>query len=288
MSIDSAKVALITGAGRGIGRSVAIGLAQAGMDVVLMARTAAELEETRGHVAALGRSALAVRADVGCPEEVRAAVDQALERFGRIDVLVNAAGRQPPIGPLAENDAADWAQTIQVNLLGTFHCIQAVLPGMRQRRAGKIINFSGGGATSPRPNFSAYAVSKAAVVRLTETLAEELKPYNIQVNAVAPGAVNTRMLEEVLAAGTVAGPELNEAKRRKERGGTAPELAAALVAFLASEASGALTGKLISAPHDDWQNWDAARIAELMPTPMYTLRRLDAHTVKPLANRMRL
>jgi 3-oxoacyl-[acyl-carrier protein] reductase len=288
MSIDSAKVALITGAGRGIGRSVAIGLAQAGMDVVLMARTAAELEETRGHVAALGRSALAVRADVGCPEEVRAAVDQALERFGRIDVLVNAAGRQPPIGPLAENDAADWAQTIQVNLLGTFHCIQAVLPGMRQRRAGKIINFSGGGATSPRPNFSAYAVSKAAVVRLTETLAEELKPYNIQVNAVAPGAVNTRMLEEVLAAGTVAGPELNEAKRRKERGGTAPELAAALVAFLASEASDALTGKLISAPHDDWQDWDAARIAELMPTPMYTLRRLDAHTVKPLANRMRL
>jgi 3-oxoacyl-[acyl-carrier protein] reductase len=288
MSIDSAKVALITGAGRGIGRSVAIGLAQAGMDVVLMARTAAELEETRGHVAALGRSALAVRADVGCPEEVRAAVDQALERFGRIDVLVNAAGRQPPIGPLAENDAADWAQTIQVNLLGTFHCIQAVLPGMRQRRAGKIINFSGGGATSPRPNFSAYAVSKAAVVRLTETLAEELKPYNIQVNAVAPGAVNTRMLEEVLAAGTVAGPELNEAQRRKERGGTPPELAAALVAFLASEASDALTGKLISAPHDDWQDWDAARIAELMPTPMYTLRRLDAHTVKPLANRMRL
>ncbi len=195
---------------------------------------------------------------------------------------MNNAGIQPPIGPLVENDPEAWMQAVAVNLFGPFHCTQAVLPGMIARKSGKIINLSGGGATAPRPNFSAYAASKAALVRLTETLAEEVRPFNIQVNAIAPGAVNTRMLEEVLRAGEAAGDELAAAQRRRVEGGTPPEMAAALVVFLASSASNGLTGKLISAAHDDWRDWDGGRIAELADTSWYTLRRLDPHTVGPL------
>jgi 3-oxoacyl-[acyl-carrier protein] reductase len=279
--------AIVTGAGRGIGRAVATSLAAAGADVVLVARSPGELEETSRQVSALGRQAYAIPADVAQRQEVGRAVAGALERLGKINVLVNCAGRQPPIGPLWENDPDDWVRTIEVNLLGTFHCIQALVPGMIARRQGKIINFSGGGATGPRPNFSAYAASKAAIVRLTETLAEELRPFNVQVNAVAPGAINTGMLDEVLAAGKAAGAELAAAQSRKAQGGTPIELAARLVVFLASGASGSLTGKLISAPHDGWQTWDAEHVARLADSPWYTLRRMDEHTLRPLLEDLR-
>jgi len=204
---------------------------------------------------------------------------QALATFGRVDVLVNNAGVQPPIGPLWQNDADEWMRAVAVNLFGPMLCIKAVLPGMMERQRGKILNLSGGGATSPRPNFSAYAASKAALVRLTETLAEELGPYNIQVNALAPGAINTRMLNEVLAAGERAGAELTQAQRRAEKGGNSIELAAQLAVFLASADSDGLTGKLVAAPYDDWQSWDAARIAAINESPWYTLRRIDPFTV---------
>jgi 3-oxoacyl-[acyl-carrier protein] reductase len=149
---------------------------------------------------------------------------------------------------------------------------------MIARRSGKIINLSGGGAVSPRPNFSAYSASKAAVVRLTETLAEEVSAFNIQVNAVAPGAVNTHMLQEVIEAGESAGAELEAARRRKADGGTPPESAARLVLFLASKA----TGKLISAPHDDWESWDKERMDELMSRAWLSMRRLDQFTLASL------
>ena len=273
------QVALITGAGRGIGRAIALALAGAGADLVLAARSATELAETSAQVRSLGREVVAAPVDVSRREDVQQAVAQGLERFGQVDILVNNAGIQPPIGPLAENDAEDWVHTIAVNLFGVFHCIQAVLPGMMARRAGKIINLAGGGATGPRPNFSAYAVSKAAVVRLTETLAEEVKPYSVEVNAIAPGAVNTRMLDEVLAAGAAAGEELAAAQQRKAEGGTPVQLAAELALFLASDASNGLTGKLISAPHDDWRTWDGDRMARLTGSSWYTLRRIDHHTL---------
>lgn len=276
------RVALVTGAGRGIGRAIAVALAEAGADQLLVARTAQELAETAALVRSHGRTAVTAIADVADGAAVRQAVAAGLAQLGRIDILVNNAGVQPPIGPLVENDPGLWMQAVAVNLFGPLHCIQAVLPGMIERRSGKIINLSGGGATAPRPNFSAYAASKAALVRLTETLAEEVKPYNIQVNAVAPGAVNTQMLEEVLAAGPAAGAELAAAQHRQAAGGTPPTLAAALVVFLASEAAGDLTGKLISAPHDDWQNWGSERIAELTDSPWYTLRRIDPFTITPL------
>jgi NAD(P)-dependent dehydrogenase (short-subunit alcohol dehydrogenase family) len=275
------RVALVTGAGRGIGRAISLALASAGARLIVLARTSAEVQETAQLIHAQGGNALAVTVDVSQWDDVCCVVSHAAEQIGPIDILVNNAGIQSPIGPLVENDPEAWAHTINVNLLGTFHCAKVVLPGMISRRHGKIINLSGGGATSPRPLFSAYAASKVAVVRLTETLAEEVRPYNIQVNAIAPGAVNTRMLDEVLAVGEVAGEEWQAAQKRQLQGGTPVELAARLALFLASDASDGLTGKLISAPHDAWQEWTPAQMQELAGMPWYTLRRIDPHTLRP-------
>jgi 3-oxoacyl-[acyl-carrier protein] reductase len=248
-------------------------MAEQGADVVVTARTLAELETTAAMIRSLGRRALIVQTDVSRNQEVMAMVHDALGEFGRIDILVNNAGIQAPIGPLWENDPDEWLRTILINLGGVFLCCKAVIPVMIRQGGGKVINLSGGGATSPRPYFSAYAASKAAVVRLTETLAEELKPFNIQVNAIAPGAVCTKMTREVLAAGSAAGERaLAEARRVQEERAT-PEAAAKLALFLASGASDGLTGRLISAVWDDWRSLPS-RLEEVMASELYTLRRI--------------
>jgi NAD(P)-dependent dehydrogenase (short-subunit alcohol dehydrogenase family) len=208
-----------------------------------------------------------------------------MSELGEIDILVNNAGIQGPIGLLVDNDINAWIETVHTFLVGTFLCCKAVLPYMLERRQGKIINLSGGGAGTPRARFSAYAASKAGVVRLTETLAEELRQFNIQVNAIAPGTVNTRMQDQILAAGEAAGAQaLSEAKRCKETGGVPPEKVAALVVFLASEASDGLTGKLISAVYDPWAKWTCG-VAELPTSSWYTLRRIDPFTLRSLVDK---
>ena len=197
-------------------------------------------------------------------------------------MLVNAAGVHGPIGPTWEVDVDDWIKAIQINLIGTFLCCHSVLPHMIQRRKGKIINFSGGGATSPLPRFMAYGVSKTAVVRFTETIAEEVKEFNVHVNSIAPGAVDTKLQDDVIAAGDLAGESHDRIREMREtgKGGVPRELAAELVAFLAAEKKG-LTGKLIAAPYDGWENWDDAKIDELMSEQWFTLRRMDPFTLQP-------
>jgi len=276
------KVALVTGAGRGIGQAIALALARDGASLVAVSRTLSEIQDTVIKARALGSQALAIRADIANQSDITKMVAETLQTFGTVDILVNNAGIQGPIGCLVDNDVNAWIKTVMVNLVGTFLCCRAVLPVMIQQKRGKIINLSGGGATAPRPNFSAYASSKAAIVRLTETLAEEVKPYNIQVNAIAPGAINTKMLEEVIQAGEAAGEiALSQAKRQKQTGGDPIDKVIDLVLFLASDMSGNLTGKLISAQHDPWHEW-AGKANELNATPLYTLRRLDPFTLKPL------
>jgi len=272
------KAAIITGAGRGIGRAIALAFAQEGADMLVASRTLAEVAETAEEVRALGRRAVALKVDVSSRDEVERMVAQGLEELGKVDLLVNNAGTYGAIGPLVDNDPEKWVQTVRINLFGTFFCARAVLPFMIRQRRGKIINLSGGGATSPLPNFSAYAASKAAIVRLTETLAEEVKGFSIQVNAIAPGAVNTRLVDEILAAGPAASEEmLARTRRQKETGGVSPEQAAALAVFLASEESDGLSGRLISAVWDDWQNMNG-RIDQIMASELYTLRRVTEDT----------
>jgi 3-oxoacyl-[acyl-carrier protein] reductase len=277
------QLALITGAGRGIGEAIAVAFAREGATLALGARTETE-------VAAVAERC---RNEFGVQVVFRA-VDvrnrQAMVDFKRasealassVDILVNCAGIYGPIGRVDEIDPEAWARAIETNLCGTLYACHTILPDMIRQRRGKIINFSGGGATSPLPRFSAYGASKAGVVRLTETIAEEMKEFNIQVNAIAPGAVNSRMLDEALLAGERAGKSFYErAQKQKEDGGVPPTVAAELAVFLASHRSGTLSGKLISAPHDPWRGW-AGHADRLNRSPMFTLRRLDPFTLKPL------
>lgn len=275
MRLDGDTV-LITGGSRGIGEAVAMAFARAGARLALVARSPADLDRVAQRLRKEHTQVLAVPADVGRRCDVERAVAVALEVFDRIDVLVNTAGIYGPIGPLAENDMDCWAAAIETNLLGTAYCLRTVLPGMIARRKGAVINFSGGGAVNPFPRFSAYSASKAAVVRLTETVAEEVKPYSVRVNAIAPGAVNTRMLDQVLSAGEQrAGTEFyKKAREQKANGGTPPERTAELAVFLASPAAAGITGRLISAVWDDWRSLEG-RAQELAKSSMFTMRRID-------------
>ncbi len=288
VSILAEKAALVTGGGRGIGEAIALTLAREGAQLVIAARTRTELDHVAGRVRALGGRVEVVVGDVSRAEDVVAMTQATLDAYGRVDILVNAAGVYGPIGPLWEVDPDEWLRAFQINLGGTFLCCRSVLPHMITRRRGKIVNFSGGGATSPLPRFTAYGVSKTAVVRLTETLAEEVKQFNIQVNAIAPGAVNTRLQDDVLAAGERAGELLIRIQKLREtgEGGASPDLAAELTLFLVSERSDGLTGKLIAAPHDGWQAWNAERLASLMAAPWLTLRRMDPFTLRPFVEHL--
>jgi len=202
-------------------------------------------------------------------------IEQTLAKFGSIDILVNAGGIQGPIGPFVDINFEDWLKNIDINLMGTILCCKSVLPTMMSRKKGKIINFSGGGATFSRPNFSAYSVAKAGVVRFTEILADELRPFNIQVNAISPGVIKTGMIDEIIKAGPDrGGPDYQQMKSMKEADFDSPELAAELVCFLASDKSNWLTGKVISAIWDPWRNWREKGQAEL-DKDLYVLRRVD-------------
>jgi NAD(P)-dependent dehydrogenase (short-subunit alcohol dehydrogenase family) len=277
------RVAIITGAGRGIGRAIAIAFSREGARLFLAARTERELSETVSACRTDDNTARAVVTDVSDWNQVQHLIKTAVQEAGQVDILVNSAGIYGPIGPTAEIDISSWVRAAEVNLFGPFYLCRALIPHFIQRKQGKIILLGGGGATAPLPNFSSYAATKAGVVRLADTLAEELKSFNIQVNVIAPGLVDTHLQDDVLAAGSRAGGLFNKIKQARETGAGAvsPEIAASLAVFLASPSSGKLTGKLIAAPYDPWREW-AGKDESLNATPLYTIRRLDPFTIKPL------
>lgn len=265
------KGVLITGAGRGIGKRLAIGFAAEGARVGLLARSKAELDLANLEIEHAGGASLRIRADVTDAEQMCAAVDRMRANYRRLDVLICAAALQGPIAPLAEASPEEWARALTTNVVGVMHACRAVLPTMTEQRSGKIIVLSGRGATVPRPNFSAYAASKAAVVRLVETLAEEVRDHNVQVNAMSPGSTYTAMIDEILQAGARAGwKEHEEAVHVRLTGGMVPERQMQLALFLASEASNHISGKLIHV-NDDWRRLEDASVHR----EIYTLRRVQ-------------
>jgi 3-oxoacyl-[acyl-carrier protein] reductase len=272
------RIALITGAGRGIGQAIALAYAKEGAKLALAARTRRDLEQTAQQAQALGASTCIVPVDVSDPTQVEDMVHHTVEQFATIDILVNNAGMAGPVGPLQENDMTAWIQTIQVNLIGTYLCCRAVLPIMQQQNRGKIINLSGAGASNAWRHLSAYGASKVAVVRLTETLALELAGSNIQVNVLGPGSIHTQMWETLRDRAQAAGDaQLYVLGQQVTSGGGASlERAAALAVFLASDASGALSGRLISAVTDDFLNL-STQIQRIMASDALTLRRVDLH-----------
>ncbi len=196
------------------------------------------------------------------------------EGLGEVTILVNNAGVYGPKGPIDLVDWDEWVRAVQVNLIGSVLPARELFAHFAQRGYGKVLQLSGGGATRPLPGLSAYAASKAAVVRFAETLAGELRPYNVDVNAIAPGAMNTRMLDEVIAAGPeMVGTAYFERALAQQRDGGVPlTYAAALAVFLGSAASDGITGKLLSAV---WDPWDTlARRREDLASDVYTLRRI--------------
>jgi len=218
------KAVLITGAGRGIGKRLALGFAAHGARVGLLARSNPELDLVNLEIEHAGGVALRIRADVRDLEQMTAAVERVKTQFGGVHVMICAAAIQGPIGPFIENPVKQWTETMETNLRGVMNSCRAVLPRMIERRSGKIIVLSGGGATKPRPFFSAYAASKAAVVRFTETLAEEVRDHNIQVNAMSPGGTYTHMTDEILRAGDSAGwKDHEDAVKLRLTGGVGPD-----------------------------------------------------------------
>ncbi len=210
--------------------------------------------------------------DPGSPDRIAA---EAFATFTRLDVLVNNAGIQGPVGPAWENDWAAWQSVFQINLFAPVALCRRCIPEMGRRNSGKIISISGGGATGPRARFSAYATAKAGLVRFSETLAEETRGMGIEVNCVAPGAMNTDILAAVIEAGPRAAGqrEYDLAVQARQTGAASPRRAAELCLLLASAAGDGITGKLISAVWDPWDNLPEHKF-DLERTDVYTLRRI--------------
>lgn len=233
------KVALVTGASRGIGRAIAMRLAQAGAKVVVNSRKLEAVQVVASEIQAAGGEALAVQAHVGRPEEVTALVAQTVEAFGRLDVVVNNAATNPHFGPLLTADEGQWDKILDSNAKAVFRVCKAVVPYMEAQGGGKIINMASIAGLRPSPGLGVYGVSKAAVIMLTQVLALELGPANIQVNAIAPGVIRTQFSQVLWQTPHIAEPIL----RRLPLGRFGePEDVAGLALYLASPASDYVTG----------------------------------------------
>lgn len=260
---------VLTGSSTGIGRALAERLIARGDTVYGVARSAQTPISGAGHFHAL-------RCDIADWEQVQAAAAEVATLTSSLDGVIACAGVQGEVGPTVTCDAKAWSATVRANLDGTFYTLRAFHPLLaRAPRRAKVVCFSGGGATKPRPNFSAYGVAKTGVVRLVETIAEEMRGQPYDINAIAPGAINTRLTDEVLAKGPAIVGEIEYAAalKQKQTGGASLDKALGLVEFLLSPASDGIAGRLLSAPWDPWETL-GGRTAELAQTDIYTLRRI--------------
>ncbi len=278
MTVLAGRGALIAGASQGLGKEIAAAYLRAGASVAICARDAPMLEAARAELQLLAsptQQIIGSPCDVSKPDDVAALVKETLAAFPHLDILVNSAGIYGPKGAIEDTEWAAWRQAIEIDLFGAVLLCRAIVPHLKRRGYGKIIQLSGGGATAPMPRLTAYATAKAAVVRFCESLALELAPHRIDVNSVAPGALNTRMLDEVLAAGPekVGAEFYARSIKQRDSGGAGLERGAELAVFLASGASDGITGRLLSAVWDPWRELPSHRddLGDI-----YTLRRITA------------
>lgn len=266
----SGKKAIITGGSQGFGLAVAKIFLAEGASVAVCARDISSLEAMKKEP-----NFFAFKTDISKFNEVQSFVHSAMECLGGLDIVVSNAGIHGPKGLFEENDITAWSDAIDINLKGSAFLCHEIIPHLKRQKQGKIILLSGGGATKGMPYFSAYAASKAGLVRFGETLAEELKEFNVDVNMIAPGAMNTRLLEDVLNAGSekVGDKYYQQVLKQQASGGTSPETGAALSVFLASAESDGITGKLISAVWDPWKDLPQYK-NDLQNSDIYTLRRI--------------
>lgn len=236
------RVAIVTGASRGLGRAMASALAEAGAEVALVARSKPDLEETARAVEALGRRALVLPTDIAVFREVEAMADAVLEALGQIDILVNNSGIAL-VKPLVEMTPEEWARVVETNLTGTFNCCRVVGPLMVARRRGKVINVASVLGAQGLPGYSAYSASKGGIIALTKALAVEWARYNVQVNAIAPGWFLTPMNAQAFADEKIRDRLLRDVPARRVG---EPEELGPLVVYLASGASDFMTGEIVA------------------------------------------
>jgi 3-oxoacyl-[acyl-carrier protein] reductase len=268
--------ALITGGSQGLGKVIAEFFLHEGASIVICSRGEKELLATRDELAKKfpSQKVFAKTCDVSSEAQVNELVAFALRELGSLQALVLNAGIYGPMGATESVSLDEWKCALDINLYGVLLPCRAVIPLFKKVGRGKIVVLSGGGATNPLPNISAYAASKAAVIRLMETLAEELKSFHVDVNAIAPGALATRLVDEVLAAGAekVGAAFFEKNKNWKEKGAVPLELGASVAVYLASSESDGITGKLISAQWDPWEKLHEFKGD--LGGDIYTLRRI--------------
>ena len=269
------RFAVITGGTKGLGNQLVRSFWIDGYSLGVVARNHSDIESVLNELPKrTNQSFLPLVCDLSDAAKVQHLINDIKAAFSNLDVLVNNAAIQGPIGPLFLNDIKEWQQTHQVNLLAPVALCQGLIPLLKKSSGASIINLSGGGATKPRENFSAYATAKAGLVRFSETIAEELKDDGIRVNCIAPGPMKTLMLEELLRKSFYAGErEVALASEVFANGGASMNHVAELALFLASDASIGITGKLISAVWDNWMEWPQ-NLDELTKSDVYTLRRI--------------
>lgn len=270
------RYAIVTGGARGIGKAITKKLMNDGFIVLICSRDQTEIDKTRKELDPSNKKIFGIVSDVSVYKDCKKLIDFAKTKFKQIDVLVNNAGIYGPIGPVETNPTNEWVHAMEINFFGTLYCSQLVIPLMKKQKAGKIINMAGAGVGNKRPlaRFSAYYTSKTAVVGFTEAIAAELKEFNIQVNCISPGGVNTRFTDNLLKQGVgKAGIYMYEqALKQKKTGGDSPVLAANLVSYLASVKSNNVTGKMLSA------KWDSPAVLNKLSSQsdsLFTLRRID-------------
>ena len=271
----SGKNIIISGGSGGIGRVIARAFLEAGGTVLIISRNREKLKQVKAELSLISPQIRILVADVSLSRDV-AKIKRFVnkEYHNQVDILVNAAGVYGPIGQLEKNSMKHWIKTFAINVFGTVSLCRALIPLMKKRQQGRIINFSGGG-DGPFPNFTAYSASKGAILRFTESLAAELKEYHVFVNAIAPGAVNTGLLLQVLDAGPKkVGKKFYQRSLIQEKdGGISPRKAAELVLFLASASSTGITGKFLSAVHDHQEKY-IKHLKKITTTDIYNLRRI--------------
>lgn len=276
------KTALITGASRGLGLEIAKEYSRNGADIFFCARNPEGIDEAKKEIEScrsnMNQKVSGIAADTGSEKDIDRLVETVIKEAGGFDILVNNAAIQGPIGKIEENDWDKWKQALTTDLLGPVYLMRKAIEHFKQSgKRGKIVSISGGGATGSRPNFSAYAAAKVAIVRLTELLADETREYGIDINAIAPGAMRSSMTDEIMNAGEKGAgeKEIRTAEKLIAEGDKCKEKAAALALFLASDDSNGVTGRLISASWDKWDLLGRDR-EELAKTDVYTLRRITA------------
>ena len=271
---------VVSGASSGIGAAIALDLCRNGHKVIVCARRLQRLKE----LFSAEHKALIVQCDVSDIDSVRGLADFSREHFDSVDVLINCAGIIGAVGPFYTTCPNAWMEAFRVNVFGTYAVSHAMVPMLRNsEHHPRIINFSGGGAFNPFPNMSAYAASKAAIIRLTENQAVELADIGICVNAVAPGFVNTDIHDQVLIAGVDnIGRGYYDEIIRKKADGSAVDISipVACVNFLLSDAAIGLTGKTLSASFDPWaEPMFSSLIQEINKSDVYTMRRINVRNL---------